>query len=151
MRQVTQECKDLAQRILAYEAGGKQDAGGLAGALDKACDKLHQHLSRLIGPAAVHVLVTRSLELAAAEHLFLEGVRSESSFRGRTGDCLTGLQERAEGQEPSEVYDGLVMVLASILWLLTLMIGDDFAKHLFWQVWAEVPLNKKDIVPEEPE
>ena len=135
MRQATPEFHDLARRLLAHETGGQQSVIALEAASQRACQKLHQQLAKLIGPAGFNMCFVRAMHLAAAEFPFLKSVRMEA----QSERCLTGLRESVEAQDPGEATRAMAALLASFLWLLSSFIGEDMTLRQVRRVWPEFP------------
>lgn len=142
--------QNLARRLLAHEAGNggqedQGDVGALADAAERAGDRLRLHLAKIIGPAGFQALLARALILAKAEFSWLAEVRVE-----RDG-ALSGLRAAAEGRERAEVTAGFAAVLAHILGLLVVFIGEDLTRRLVRQVWPEADLGEPESGSEEEE
>ncbi|MBI3910556.1 MAG: hypothetical protein HY320_06425 [Armatimonadetes bacterium] len=132
MRRATPAFLDLAGRLLAYEAGGGQQPQELAEATQRACQKLREHLSALIGSAGFRALLSRALTLAKTEFPTLAEVQIDAA-----GD-LAGLHEAAQGEESAGMSGDMAAILAQFLWLLATFIGEDLALRLAGEVWPEV-------------
>lgn len=135
MRQANPTVQHLAGRLLAHEAGGSgRDLGALAGAAERAGDRLRLHLSKIIGSAGFQALLARALALAKAEFSWLAPVQVE-------GDRpLTGLRVAAAEQDLVEATAGFAAVLGHLLGLLIVFIGEDLTGRLVRQVWPEADL-----------
>mgnify|MGYP005870018033 CR=1 FL=1 len=134
MRRVSPEINDLARRLLAQEAAGRCSPPALAEATERACQKLRQRIALLLGQAGFHALLTRALQLAAAEAPFLQGVRVD----GEAAGPLPGLRESVAGRDRGEAAAGLAAVLASFIGLLTTFIGRNLGLRLVYEVWPEL-------------
>ncbi|HWP49867.1 MAG TPA: hypothetical protein VNM22_22115 [Candidatus Limnocylindrales bacterium] len=137
MRQGSSGAKEMAQRLLTYEAGGLQGSEDLAKAADHACQKLYHQMVRLVGLAGFQALLMRSLNLAKTEFPFLRRVESEP----QAGECLKGILEAVQDRDPVLVGEGLVAVLANFIGLLITFIGKDLALRLIRKTWPEVTLD----------
>lgn len=135
--------RDLARRLLAREAGTESPGTlALAGAAERAFDKLRLHLSRLLGTDGFRVLLARAVTLARAEYSWLE------SARVRDDGSLEGLAEAAV-TDTAEAREGITAVPAQFLGLLETFIGRDLTLRLLHGVWPEADLPR-DAGGEEP-
>jgi hypothetical protein len=135
MKGATPGLRDIARRLVEYEAGGRSDAVALAEAAARANQRLRQHLCKLVGPAGFHALVSRALVLAKGEYPVLQGVTVNAD-----GD-LSGMAAVPLDQNwQNEHLPALSAVLANFLWLLVTFIGDDLALRLVQDLWPDVPL-----------
>jgi hypothetical protein len=132
---MTSDLRDLAWRLLAHEVHGRREGDAWVDAADGACQRLRDHLGRLIGPTGVLALLGRAIALERTESPFLNTVRVEANGR------LSGLREAIQEEEDSRVSAGLAAVLANFLWLLVTFIGEDLTLRLASQVWPDVPLH----------
>ena len=132
---MTSDLRDLAWRLLAHEVHGRREGDAWVEAADGACQRLHDHLARLIGPAGVLALLGRAMALERTESPFLSTVRVEANGR------LSGLREAIQEEEDSRVSAGLAAVLANFLWLLVTFVGEDLTLRLVSQVWPDAPLR----------
>ncbi|QEL16831.1 hypothetical protein [Limnoglobus roseus] len=109
---------DLARRLVAYEAGNAEPpvVGGLAAV--RACERLRPPLTRLVGAAGFHSLLSRAVALARAE------VPSLGPVRVRTDGSVEGLDDPGAGHRGAEA-DGPagVAVVAHVIGLLATFIG----------------------------
>lgn len=129
--------RTIAERLLSHEAGGREHPVVLANAAEQVCRKLQGQLTVLIGPNGTRALLERGLRLARMEFPFLDGV----AIGGREGDCLRGVQDTAQEQDPAQVSGGLAALLTHILDLLGGFIGHDLTLRLLRRGWPEAPLN----------
>ena len=127
---------DLSQRLLTLEAGDRRGAEDVVEAAELVCGKLRQHLGRRIGPAGFESLLARALHLSKRRFPFLD----EVGPGGRDGDCLKGARGSLVGHDSNEVREGLVTVIANLLWLLGRFIGYDMALRQVARLWSQVPI-----------
>jgi hypothetical protein len=82
--------RELAQRLLAYEAVTVGTANPGKQALYRVCDKLSRPLITMAGAAAFPSLLARALALAKKESPLLEDweVRTDGSLRGLNGEAV---------------------------------------------------------------
>jgi hypothetical protein len=122
-----QDQLDLARRLLAYET---QDEPAVEGpAIFRVTEKLRRPLSRLAGTAGFRSLLSRALTLASAKAPSLRGVRISP-----TGslDSLDAIGDHRLATEAS------VMLIAQLLALLVLFIGDSLVLRLVSDIWPDL-------------
>jgi len=100
-------------------------------------EKLSPHLGALMGAAGFRALLSRALVLANAEVAWLRElhVREDGSFEG-----LNELQAQAN---PKEIADGGIILLARLLGLLVILIGDDLTMRLLSNI-DDLQLSQED-------
>lgn len=130
----TPALRDLARRLVESEAAGQPSAPVTADGAERAVSKLREYLARLIGIGGFRALLARALQLTKAEVPSLRGVQAEPD------GALSGLPEWVLGRDPAEARAALVAVLANVLWLLAVFIGDDLVERLVREVWPQVRL-----------
>jgi hypothetical protein len=127
---------EMAKWLLDQETN---DAGGevsVPEAAAQACQKLLDRLAKVITPSGCHALLTRALSLARTDFRFLRDIRPDRT----AGTYLDGLQARAEGTDPGQVYRGLASLLGTLIELVALFIGDYLTGHLLREIWPNVPV-----------
>jgi hypothetical protein len=116
--------RNTAQQLLALEAS---DVDVLA--TIRVCEKLRRPLSNLAGATGFHALLSRALTLARAHD-------------PRLGETRVRLDGSLEGfNEPPQTEDGLegVALIAQLLELLHVFIGEDLTMRLLTDVWPDLP------------
>jgi hypothetical protein len=83
--------------------------------------------------------VLRSLALSTEEVPWLHTVRIKADW------SLEGLEELQAKLDPDELFDGGVVLLAQLLGLLVVFIGEVLTVRLVREVWPKVRLNDLDI------
>ena len=144
-RQVDAAVENVARRLLAHEAKHTrqelpdlQAREALVAATQRTSDTLRLRLSKTIGMTGFQVLLARTLNLAKADYTWLTPVTAEQD------GTLTGLGAAAEGQPLPEASAGFAAILAHLLGLLALFIGEDLTRRLVRQGWPEVDLGNED-------
>jgi hypothetical protein len=116
----------LARRLIARAAEVNHGAVSAPVAIQAACERTYRELSRWVGPAGSHALLTRSLAEAQLQHSFLKDIRvGELSRPG-----MEGVTEIIAAHGDSAVSKALEAVLQTLLELLGRLIGDDMAARL---------------------
>jgi hypothetical protein len=116
------------------------DAGELAAVVASAERSFHMlctRLSELATPNGCQALLNRAIRLAAAEFPFLQGVRAGMLPR----ECLEGVQESGQGETLEHMKAGLVAVMAQLIGLFELLIGEDLLARLVRHAWPDAPLS----------
>ena len=137
MRPIPPEFDDLARRLLAHEAscGSPEGADGSREAAERACEKLRVDLSKLLGPAGFHALLSRARVLARAGFSWLDGVQVDAEGR------VHGLGAAAHGVSPADVSAGHAALLAHFFRLLVDFIGWEITLQLLGRIWPEANLD----------
>ena len=115
--------RELARRLLAYEAAGTANAD--AQAVCRVCDKLRRPLTTLAGAAGFRSLLARALTLAKQESPLLGAweVKSDGSLQGLNGEAA---------------QSGAVLI-AHLIGLMITFIGESLTLRLLHDVWLELP------------
>ena len=128
----------LARRLLAYEAAAGGNSEPTESAASRVCEKLRQPLCSLAGVAEFRSLLSRALALARAE------VPSLSAVQVGTDGSLKGLDqlEPRKGKDLSKA--GGVILVAQLLGLLLIFIGEGITLRLVQHVWPEFAFDDRD-------
>jgi hypothetical protein len=121
----TLKTRELAQRLLAYEAAEAATANPETQAVYRVCEKLRRPITLLAGAAGFRSLLTRALNLSKRESPLLDAweVRSDGS--------LQGLHDET-------VQVGAVLV-SHLLGLMITFIGESLTMRLLHDVWLDLP------------
>jgi len=122
---ISPETRQLAERLVAFEASAKQTSDDDPRATCRVCEKLRQPLVTLTGTAGYISLLSRALTLAKREAPALSAVdvRSDGS--------LGGLEDEAAVAH--------TVLVAYLLGLLTTFIGKDLTMRLVQDIWPDFP------------
>jgi len=117
--------RELAQRLLAYEAVEAGTASADTQAVYRVCDKLRRSLTTLAGAAGFHSLLARALTLAKKESPLLGAweVKSDGSLQGLNGEAA---------------QSGAVLI-AQLIGLMITFIGEALTLRLLHDVWLDLP------------
>ena len=139
MSRATPKMRDYAGRLIAHEARDTPPSKTSPSAIFPVVEKLRPHLATLMGKLGFRALLSRALALAGAEVRWLRTVqvRADDSFEG-VGDLGTQV-------DPSEIFEGRVVLLAQMLGLLVAFIGEDLTLRLVREVWPKLSLNSADF------
>jgi hypothetical protein len=121
----TPTTRELAQRLLAYEAVEAGTSVADSQAVCRVCDKLRRPLTTLAGAAGFRSLLARALTLAKQESPFLGAweVKSDGSLQGPNGE---GVQSGA-------------VLISQLIGLMITFIGESLTLRLLHDVWLDLP------------
>src|ERR1700679_2102902 len=121
----TPTTRELAQRLLTYEAVEAGTANADTRAVCRVCDKLRRPLTTLAGAAGFRSLLARALTLAKQESPLLGAweVKSDGSLQGLNGEAA---------------QSGAVLI-AQLIGLMITFIGESLTLRLLHDVWLELP------------
>ena len=123
------KARAIAQQLLAYEAGGGTPSEANAAAAFRVSEKLRQPISTLAGASGFRALLSRALTLAKAQ------VPGLGAVQVKLDGSLEGLNEPCDDQVP----EAGVLVIAQLLGLLGVFIGENLMLRLVVDVWPELP------------
>ncbi len=140
MDQVTQSVLDLAQQLLAREAGEETTSSPAA---LRAVEKLRVYLTKFVGAVGFRALQARALALARAEVCWLDAVQVG------TDGALVGFDEAAGCQQSDSAAHGGAILLGHLLRLLVIFIGEAVMLRMIEEVWPHPPADKVELGSEE--
>ena len=123
--------RNLAGRLLACEAAAGENSEPTESAAFRVCEKLRQPLCSLAGVAGFRSLLSRALALARAEGPGLSAVQV-----GADGS-LKGLDELGPERDKDMSNEGGALLVAQLLGLLLLFIGEGITLRMVQDVWPE--------------
>jgi hypothetical protein len=128
--------RDLAERLLAYEAALDRTLQGESSDTCHVCEKLRRSLERLLGADAYTLLVARALGFAKLEVPILQSVqvRANGSIEGLTGEAING--------------NGIL--IAHLIGLMETFIGETVTLWLLDDVWPTLPGPRIKVRGNEP-
>jgi hypothetical protein len=115
----------LATALLAHEASGGADAR--ADAAGRVYDKLHAHLTPLIGKTGVELLLVRSAKLVPGELQFL----TEASIL----DGADRLRDLLRPPAPALALESATCLFANFFGLLMTFIGERLTNQILRSAW----------------
>ena len=130
--------RQLARRLLAYEAAAGKNSEPTESAAFRVCEKLRQPLCSLAGVAGFRSLLSRALALARAEGPGLSAVQV-----GADGS-LKGLDELGPERDKDMSNEGGALLVAQLLGLLLLFIGEGITLRMVQDVWPESAFDDRD-------
>src|SRR5512142_2553838 len=113
-----QESRNLAQRLLAYEAVGDENSAPSESAASRVCAKLRGPLVTLAGVAGFRSLISRALTLAKADAPSLSAVQVAAD------GSLQGLDAPRPQVDMDEAREAGIILIAQLLGLLVRVVGE---------------------------
>jgi len=133
--------RDLAARLIGYEAKANPPSVPNPPAVFHVCEKLRPHLAGLMGKGGFHAVLSRALAVAGAEVGWLRAVKVN------VDGVLEGWNH-AEGHEGAEEQtDAGALLVAHLLGLLVAFIGDNLTLRLVREVRPKVSLDDLNFTP----
>ena len=129
MTLATPPLRALAKLLIAEE----READDLLSA-SHACERLGLSLTKVVGPAGFHSLLSRALALSKKE---IPALKDVSVLPDGT---LNGPAQKADPAEKVELTSGATVLLAQLLGLLHAFIGEPLTMQLVKEAWPEVTL-----------
>ena len=130
--------RNLAGRLLAYETAAGKNSEPTESAAFRVCEKLRRPLCSLAGVAGFRSLLSRALALARAEAPSLSAVQV-----GADGS-LKGLDELGPQRDTDKAMEGGALLIAQLLGLLLLFIGEGLTLRLVQEAWPESAFDDRD-------
>jgi len=124
----TPKLRDLAERLIIHETAAEPFAAETGPVVFVVCSKLRRPLSTLAGVTGFSSLLARALVLAKDENPTLESVRV-------TAD---GFLEFSREIDTDELNGGGVVLVAQLIGLLALFIGEPLALRMLRETWPDV-------------
>ena len=119
--------KGLARRLVEHEASPLP--ADQVSPVFRVCDTLREPLSELVGMAGFRSLLSRALVLSHGQARWLKAVHVS-----RNG-TMEGLEEAHAHLAPDEIAEGEMFLVANILGLLLIFIGEDLTLWLVTEAW----------------
>ena len=131
------EMRDLAQRLLTYEADGGDTSEPAGSATLSVYGKLRQRLVELAGTAGFQALASRALALAKSEDPSLGSVRvtADGNLEGMSAI------EPPTDVEKDQVHEGGIVLISRLLGLLLISLGEALTMNLIRDVWPDAALD----------
>jgi hypothetical protein len=134
------EMRDLAQRLLHYEANAGNTSEPVGSATLRVYQKLRQSLGELAGSAGFHSLASRALTLARSE------VPSLSAVQLAADGNLEGMNaiEPSIKVEKDPVHEGGVILISRLLGLLLIFLGEALTLSLLRDAWPGATFDDRN-------
>ena len=130
------ETRDLARRLLLYEADAGNTSGPANGTVLLVYDKLRGKLCQLAGVAGFHSLASRALTLARSEVPSLMDVRVAADGK------LEGMNALEHGISVEDrLHEGGVVLISRLLGLLLIFLGEALTMNLVRDMWPDAAFD----------
>lgn len=125
---MTPEFRISARALLA---GQEATPSELADRAEQACGRWTTHVARLLGEAAVQVMLKRSIVFASGQFPWLAvGPSSDTT--------LSALRKAMEQHDRASIIEAFVDVLTAFVSVLERLIGEGLVERLLEEVWPTV-------------
>ncbi len=135
MNRASPKARRLAEQLLRFESVPGKRAAGNGTAVARGCDKLGAVLGPLVGAVGFRTLLDRALTLTKAE------VPGLSAVQVRADGALVGLGEAEAQSSNGKIAKGEVLLLAHLLGLLIVFLGEALTLGLVQDVWPKASLD----------
>jgi hypothetical protein len=134
------DMRDLAQRLLSYEASAGKASEPVESTTLRVYQKLRESLGELAGSAGFHALASRALALARSE------LPSLSAVQVGTDGNLEGMSviEPSIKVEQDRVHDGGVILISRLLGLLFIFLGEALTLSLLRDAWPGAAFDDRN-------
>jgi hypothetical protein len=134
------EMRDLAQRLLSYEASAGNTSEPVESTTLRVYQKLRQSLGELAGSAGFHALASRALTLARSEMPSLSAVQvgADGNLEGMSAN------EPSIKVELDRVHEGGIILIARLLGLLFVFLGEALTLSLLRDAWPDAALDDRN-------
>jgi hypothetical protein len=141
-----QKTRALAHCLLAYEAAAGKTSAPAESATLRVYEKLRQDLGEFAGVAAFQSLSSRALALARAEAPSLSAARvaADGSLQG-LGELEQQLDIDKDRAGESPAGEGGIILIARLLGLLLIFLGENLTLSLLRAKWPEAALNDRNF------
>jgi hypothetical protein len=126
---------EVAWRHWARAAGDTNTLEEVAAAAERTCTQLQAGLARWVGTEGYRALIDRALLLARAEHPVLGGL----SCHGGDQPAITAA---VRAHSAAEVRAGMVALVATLIDLLSRIVGEEMAVELVNQAVTRAPVAR---------
>jgi hypothetical protein len=129
--------RDLAHRLLTYEAGVGKTSEPMESPTLRVYEKLRQSLGEFVGVAGFQSLASRALTLARPEAPSLSAARviSDGSLQG-LGEIETQID-----MDKDRAGEGGIILIARLLGLLRIFLGEALTLSLLRNAWPREALD----------
>ncbi len=138
---ISSEMRELARHLLAYEAATGETSDPVEPTVLRVYEKLRRRLSVFAGVAGFQSLATRALALASSEASSLSTVRVAADG---------SLQDPGElapqiGIDKNQAGEGGVILIAWLLELLLIFLGEALTLSLLRDAWPDAALDDRNL------
>ena len=134
------EMRDLAHRLLAYEAATGKTSEPMESPTLRVYEKLRLSLGEFVGAAAFQSLASRALSLARPESLSLSAARiTKDGYLQGQGEI-----ENQFDSDNDQVGEGGIILIARLLGLLRIFLGEALTLSLLRNAWPGEALDDRN-------
>ena len=132
--------RDLAHRLLTYEAGAGTTSEPMESPSLRVYEKLRQSLGEFVGVVGFQSLASRALTLARPEAPSLSAARVSSD------GSLQGLREIKTqiDMDKDRAGEGGIILIARLLGLLRIFLGEALTLSLLRNTWPGEPFDDRN-------
>ncbi len=141
MSRATPQLRRFAERLIAFDARGKESSGAKGLAVLPVCETLRPHLATLMGTAGVRSLLSRALAVTRDEEDCLNAVAID------TDSCLQVVNATDVQAGPEQFAGAGVVLLAQLLGMLVAFIGAKLTLQLVREAWPTLKIDASDLEP----
>ena len=129
--------RELAQRLLEYEAAAGKASDTMESPTLRVYDKLRQSLGEFVGVAGFQSLASRALTLARPEAPSLGAARvsSDGSLQG-----VSEIETQID-MDKNQAGDGGIILIARLIGLLRMFLGEALTRSLLRNAWPGEALD----------
>ena len=127
--------RDFSERLIAHATRGNKSSETETPVIFLVVEKLRPNLVTLLGNVGFRALLSRALVLTNSEIAWLRAVHVKAD------GSLEGLHELEAQLDPEEIAEGRVVLLAQLLGLLVVFIGESLTLRLVRDVWPKLSLD----------
>jgi len=121
---------ERARQLLAHEGAAGSGDRGATTAPGRVYDKLHAHLSPIVGEAGVQLLFVRSAKLAQGDFAWLAQVSIL--------DGSTKLRDSLQAQDPPVATESAAALFGTFFTLLATFIGERLTSQVLRAAWPTI-------------
>jgi hypothetical protein len=129
--------RDLARRLLGYEANAGKNSETTGSATMRVYEKLRGNLCVLAGDAGFQALASRALTLASSQVPGLRAVQvgADGKLQG-----VSELEPPMKADEDPLAEEGVILI-SSLLGLLLMFLGEALTMNLVRNVWPDAAFD----------
>ncbi len=134
--------RDLARRLLVYEAGAGKNSEPMDSPTLRVYEKLRKSLGEFVGVTGFQLLATRALTLAKPKAPSLSAVRvaADGSIQG------LGAIETQIDMNKDPAGEGGIILIAGLLGLLRIFLGEALTLSLLRNAWPGEAFDDRNSV-----
>ena len=130
---------DIARRLFAHEAHGADSVEECTAAAERIHQKIFARLASLLGTAGTRALFARSVKLTAPDFPSLRQFDSNST-QNTAEQLVACLRE----EPPAAIAETTVTLCATLLTLLTTLIGERLTFQVLRSAWPAFDANASE-------